>query len=57
MKASLMGAIAVFIASLAAFGSVSGIIGAFVSGAWIVYALRRFDRAEVIDAEEVDRDV
>ena len=57
MKASLMGAIAVFIASLAAFGSAVGIVGAFVSSAWIVYVLRRCDRAEVINAAEVNRDV
>lgn len=56
MKASLMGAIAVFIASLAAFGSAVGIVGAFASAAWIVYVLRRFDRAEVIEGE-VDKDV
>ncbi len=57
MKASLMGAIAVFIASLAAFGSAVGIVGAFASAAWIAYVLRRFDRAEVIEIEEVDKDV
>lgn len=57
MKASLVFAIIVFIASLAAFGSAVGIIGAFVSAAWIVYVLRRLDRAEVIEAQEVDRDV
>lgn len=57
MKASLVGAIAVFISSLAAFGSAVGIIGAFASASWIVYVLRRFDRAEVIEAEEVNRDV
>lgn len=57
MKASLVFAIIVFIASLAAFGSAVGIIGAFVSAAWIVYVLRRLDRAEVIEVEEVERDV
>lgn len=50
-------AVILFVVSLAAFGSAVGIVGAFVSAAWIVYVLRRFDRAEVIDAEEVDRDV
>ena len=57
MKASLVFAIIVFIASLAAFGSAAGIVGALSSAAWIVYVLRRFDRAEVIEVEEVDRDV
>lgn len=50
-------AVIVFVASLAAFGSTVGIVGAFASAAWIVFVLRRFDRAEVIDAEEVERDV
>lgn len=50
-------AVILFVVSLAAFGSVAGIIGTFASAAWIVYVLRRFDRAEVINAEEVDRDV
>ena len=50
-------AVILFVVSLAAFGSVAGIIGAFVSAAWIVYVLRRFDRAEVIEVEEVERDV
>lgn len=57
MKASLVFAIVVFIASLAAFGSAVGIIGCLVSAAWIVYVLSRFDRSEVIEAQEVDRDV
>ena len=57
MKASLVFAIIVFIASLAAFGSAVGIIGCLVSAAWIVYVLRRLDRSEVIEVEEVDRDV
>lgn len=55
MKASLVFAIIVFIASLAAFGSAVGIIGCLVSAAWIVCVLRRFDRAEVIEVEEVER--
>ena len=55
MKASLVFAIIVFIASLAAFGSAVGIIGCLVSAAWIVYVLRRIDRAEVIEVEEVER--
>lgn len=50
-------AVILFVVSLAAFGSAVGIIGTFVSAAWIVYVLRRCDRAEVINAEEVDRDV
>ena len=50
-------AVILFVVSLAAFGSAVGIVGAFVSAAWIVYVLRRFDRAEVIEVEEVDRDV
>lgn len=57
MKASLVFAIIVFIASLAAFGSACGIIGALASAGWITYVLRRFDRAEVIEAEEVEKDV
>jgi hypothetical protein len=57
MKASLVFAIIVFIASLAAFGSAVGIIGALASAGWITYVLRRFDRAEVIEAEEVEKDV
>lgn len=57
MKASLVFAIIVFIASLAAFGSAVGVIGCLASAAWIVYVLRRLDRAEVIDTEEVERDV
>jgi hypothetical protein len=57
MKASLVFAIIVFIASLASFGSACGIIGALASAGWITYVLRRFDRAEVIEIEEVDRDV
>lgn len=57
MKASLVFAIIVFISSLAAFGSAVGIIGCLVSAAWIVYVLRRLDRAEVIEVEEVEKDV
>jgi hypothetical protein len=57
MKASLVFAIIVFIASLASFGSAVGIIGALASAGWITYVLRRFDRAEVIEAEEVEKDV
>lgn len=55
MKASLVFAIIVFIASLAAFESAVGIIGCLVSAAWIVYVLSRFDRSEVIEVEEVER--
>lgn len=55
MKASLVFAIIVFIASLAAFGSAAGIIGCLVSAAWIVYVLRRFDRLYTVDIEEVER--
>lgn len=57
MKASLVVAIIVFIASLAAFGSACGIIGALASAGWITYVLRRLDRAEVIEVEEVEKDV
>lgn len=57
MKASLVFAIIVFIASLAAFGSAVGIIGALASAGWITYVLRIFDRAEVIEVEEVEKDV
>lgn len=57
MKASLVFAIIVFIASLAAFGSACGIIGALASAGWITYVLHRFDRAEVIEIEEVEKDV
>lgn len=49
-------AVILFVVSLAAFGSAVGIVGAFASAAWIVYVLRRFDRAEVIE-KEVDKDV
>jgi ABC-type dipeptide/oligopeptide/nickel transport system permease subunit len=56
MKKSLVIAIVVFIASLAAFGSgIVSIIGALASAAWIVYVLRRFDRAEVIEVEEAEQ--
>ena len=54
MKASLVFAIIVFIASLAAFGSAVGVIGCLVSAAWIVCVLRRFDRAEVVEVESED---
>ena len=57
LKAITSLAVILFVVSLAAFGSAVGIVGAFVSAGWITYILRRFDRAEVIDAEEVDRDV
>ena len=50
-------AVILFVVSLSAFGSAVGIVGAFASSAWIVYVLRRCDRAEVINAEEVNRDV
>ena len=50
-------AVILFMVSLSAFGSAVGIVGAFVSSGWIVYVLRRCDRAEVIEAEEVNRDV
>jgi hypothetical protein len=55
MKASLVFAIVVFIASLAALDSgVLPIIGALASAAWIVRVLRRFDRIEVIEVESED---
>lgn len=57
MKASLVFAIIVFIASLAAFGSAVGVIGAMASAGWITFVLHRFDRAEVIEVEEVEKDV
>lgn len=55
MKASLVFAIIVFVASLAALDSgVLPIIGALASAAWIVRVLRRFDRIEVIEVESED---
>lgn len=55
MKKSLIMAIFFLIVNLASLDSgVLPIIGALASAAWIVFVLRRFDRAEVIEVESED---
>ena len=58
MKASLMVSIAVFIISLASFGSGAiQIICGIASAAWILFVLWWYDRAEVIDEARYEEEL